>query len=74
MSIQSEITRISGNVSDALTAIGAKGVTVPSGATSDDLADLIGARPSPSTAVIPQMTITQMDILQLPSTYRAGQA
>lgn len=43
MSISSEITRISGNVSDALTAIGAKGVTVPSGATSDDLADLIGA-------------------------------
>lgn len=43
MSIQSEITRISGNVSDALTAIGNKGVTVPSGANSDDLADLIGA-------------------------------
>ena len=43
MSISSEITRISGNVADALTAIGAKGVTVPSGATSDDLADLISA-------------------------------
>lgn len=43
MSISTEITRISGNVSDALIAIGAKGVTVPSGATSDDLADLIGA-------------------------------
>lgn len=43
MSISSEITRISGNVSDALTAIGAKGVTVPSGATSDDLATLIGS-------------------------------
>ena len=42
MSIQSEITRISGNVSDALTAISNKGVTVPSGSTSDDLADLIG--------------------------------
>lgn len=41
MSISSEITRISGNVSDALTAIGNKGVTVPSGANSDDLADLI---------------------------------
>ena len=43
MSISSEITRISGNVSDALTAIAAKGVTVPSGSNSDDLADLIAA-------------------------------
>lgn len=43
MSIQSEITRISGNVADALTAIVAKGVTVPQGANSDDLADLIGS-------------------------------
>ena len=42
MSIQSEITRISGNVSDAFTAITNKGVTVPAGSTSDDLADLIG--------------------------------
>ena len=41
MSIQSEITRISGNVADALTAIGNKGVTVPQGANSDDLATLI---------------------------------
>ena len=43
MSISSEITRISGNVSAALTAIGAKGVTVPSGSNSDDLATLIAA-------------------------------
>lgn len=43
MSIQSEITRISGNVADALTAIAAKGVTVPQGANSDDLAYLIGS-------------------------------
>ena len=42
MSISSEINRISGNVSDALTAIANKGVTVPSGSNSDDLADLIG--------------------------------
>lgn len=41
MSIQSEITRISGNVSDAFMAITNKGVTVPAGSTSDDLADLI---------------------------------
>ena len=41
MSISSEISRISGNVSDALTAISNKGVVVPSGSNSDDLADLI---------------------------------
>lgn len=43
MSISTEITRISGNVSNALTAIGNKGVTIPSGSNSDDLATLIGA-------------------------------
>lgn len=42
MSIQSEINRISGNVSDALDAIEAKGVTIPTGANSDNLATLIG--------------------------------
>ena len=41
MSIQSEITRLSGNVTAALAAIAAKGVTVPSDSNSDDLADLI---------------------------------
>lgn len=41
MSIQSEITRIAGNVSDSLAAVALKGVTVPSGSTSDDLAGLI---------------------------------
>lgn len=43
MSISSEISRISGNVSAAFTAIGNKGVTVPQGSTSDDLATLIGS-------------------------------
>lgn len=38
-----QIIRIRENVSDALTAIGNKGVTVPSGSNSDDLADLIGS-------------------------------
>lgn len=41
MSISSEIARIAGNVSSALTAIANKGVTVPSGSNSDDLAGLI---------------------------------
>lgn len=45
MSIQSEITRISGNVSDSLNAVAAKGVTVPSGSNSDDLALLIASIP-----------------------------
>lgn len=57
MSIQSEITRISENVSAALTAIEAKGVTIPSGANSDDLADLIaqisggGSEPTYETTI-----------------------
>ena len=38
-----QIIRIRENVSAALTAIGNKGVTVPSGSNSDDLADLIGS-------------------------------
>lgn len=46
MSIQSQINRISGNVTAALTAIGNKGVTVPSGSDSDDLATLIAAIPA----------------------------
>lgn len=41
MSITSEISRIRQNVSGAMTAIANKGVTVPAGSTSDDLADLI---------------------------------
>lgn len=45
MSIQSEINRISGNVSDSLDAVAEKGVTVPQGANSDDLAGLIAIIP-----------------------------
>lgn len=41
MSISSEILRISGNISDALDEISNKGVTIPSGSNSDDLASLI---------------------------------
>ena len=41
MSIQSEINRISQNVGDSLTAVSEKGVTVPTGSTSDDLPGLI---------------------------------
>lgn len=41
MSIQSEITRISGNISDSLAAVEDMGGTVPSGATSNNLAAAI---------------------------------
>lgn len=43
MSIQTQIDRISGNVSAALSAIVEKGVTVPDGSTSDALAGLIAS-------------------------------
>ena len=41
MSIQTQIDRISGNVTAALSAIGEKGVTVPDGSNSNNLAELI---------------------------------
>lgn len=43
MSVQSEITRLSDNVTAALAAIAGKGVTVPDGSNSDSLAALIAA-------------------------------
>ncbi len=43
MSVQSQINRISGNVTAALSAIAEKGVTVGSDANSDDLATLIAS-------------------------------
>ena len=43
MSVQTQINRISGNISSALAAIADKGVTVPSGSTSDALAELIAS-------------------------------
>lgn len=41
MSVQSEINRIKGNVTASLAKIAEKGVTVPDGANSDNLAPLI---------------------------------
>ena len=43
MSVQTQIDRIAGNVSAALSAIADKGVTVPDGSTSDALAELIAS-------------------------------
>ena len=60
MSVQTQIDRISGNVSAALAAVAEKGVTVPDGSTSDALAELIasieaggggGGLPEPFTAI-----------------------
>lgn len=70
MSISSEITRLSGNVADALTAIEAKGVTVPSGAKSDDLATLIAAIETGGggvtrTNIVPEQTVTGSGYLTL---------
>lgn len=52
MSIASEISRISQNVTDSLTAVAAKGVTVPTGSNSDDLPELIMAIPTGSGSAI----------------------
>ena len=41
MSIQTEIVRIHTNVRNTLNAIAAKGVAVPSGSTSDNMAALV---------------------------------
>lgn len=56
MSIQSEITRISGNVTNALAAIAAKGVIVPAGSNSDDLADLIALIEGGGSVIITETT------------------
>lgn len=62
MSISTEITRISGNVSDALTAIGAKGVTVPSGSNSDNLATLITSIPTSTSGNNPTLETEWKDV------------
>lgn len=47
MSIQSEINRISGNISAAFSALKARGASVPADATSDDLANAINSEVVP---------------------------
>lgn len=58
MSIQSEITRIADNIASAFSAIRNKGVTVPSGSNSDDLATLIGQIPTGSSPSLQNKTKT----------------
>ena len=50
MSIQAEIVRIHTNVRNTLNAIAAKGVTVPSNSTSDNMAELVAKINTFSTA------------------------
>lgn len=80
MSIQSEITRISGNVQDSLAAVEEKGVTVPEGSGSDELAGLI-AQISAGTSTLPeQVTLTALTLTAMtvelswenPTEYFAG--
>lgn len=52
MSISSEISRISGNVSGAFSAVMAKGGTVPINANSDNLASTIQSIPTGSSPLI----------------------
>lgn len=52
MSIQSEITRITNKRDASFTAVEAKGVTVPSGSTIDDLPDLIAQIQQGGSAVV----------------------
>lgn len=73
MSIQSEITRLRSNISAALEAIAAKGVTVPEGANSDDLADLIAqietGGGTTRKIIIPEQTITASSTYNAISNY-----
>lgn len=55
MSIQSEISRISGNVADAYSALSEKGATLPAKQNTDNLASTIESIP---TAVA--MTVEQI--------------
>lgn len=65
MSISSEITRISDNVSDALDAIESKGVTIPAGANSDDLSSLISSIRTGSSVVVNPTLLTGTDIASI---------
>ena len=79
MSVQTQIDRISGNVSAALSAIARKGVTVPDGSTSDALAGLIasietggGMKVCCGTFTPVENTVTytvEHDLLKMPRIY-----
>ena len=71
MSVQAQIDRISSNVTAALAKIAEKGVTVPSMANSDDLAELIAAIEAGGgggTIISGEITIAE-DCTQVPITH-----
>lgn len=59
MSIQNEINRINGNISDALDAISEKGVEVPSGSNSNNLTSLIRSIPSGCDVMIVHLSFDE---------------
>lgn len=58
MSIQSEINRLTQNISAAFTAVGNKGGTVPSSKTSGNLATAINSIPEATDPVLQSKTVT----------------
>lgn len=67
MSIQSEISRISGNVSAALDAIADKGVSIPLGANSDNLATLVEQIQTGTSIAVEPLSVTQNGTYTAPS-------
>ena len=67
MSIQSEISRISGNVSAALDAIADKGVSIPIGANSDSLATLVEQIQTGTSIAVEPLSVTQNGTYTAPS-------
>ena len=70
MSIQSEISRIKTNIANALNAVAAKGVTIPTGANSDSLAELINQ--ISSTVIEPSYTNLRPTAINLDGTPYGG--
>ena len=58
MSIQSEINRLTQNISNAFTAVGNKGGTVPSAKVSSNLADAINSIPAGVQVQVKSGTVT----------------
>ena len=67
MSIQSEISRISGNVSATLYAIADKGVSIPLGANSDSLATLVEQIQTGTSITVAPLSVTQNGTYTAPS-------
>lgn len=69
MSIQSEITRITSARDSSFTAVGAKGVTVPTGSTIDDLPGLINQIEAGGTSAVTSIVVGALWGTGLGTTY-----